>query len=169
MPVYVAGVRVRGEPCPRSGHIESSPGRHARLRSPVRNARERQVAGATDQSPVMPLLGSLIDVYSIVVLVAVVLSWLQLDRRNPVATIVYGLTESVLRLIRSAAADGRLGFLADGAVDFAAAGERFSVLTGASGAGRLRFRGTRVLGVIKPRHYGATASDPAKLGSLLAK
>ena len=50
-------------------------------------------------SPV-PFLASLIDLYSFVVLVAVILSWVRLDRRNPLVTIVRGLTEPVLAPIR---------------------------------------------------------------------
>ena len=50
----------------------------------------------------MPLLARLIDLYSLVVLLAVVLSWIRLDRRNPVATIVFSLTEPVLGPIRRA-------------------------------------------------------------------
>ena len=50
----------------------------------------------------MPLLVSLVDLYLIVVLVAVILSLLQVDRRNPVAAIVRGLTEPLLEPIRSA-------------------------------------------------------------------
>ena len=49
----------------------------------------------------MPLLARLIDLYSLVVLVAVILSWIRLDRRNPLAAIVYGLTEPVLAPIRN--------------------------------------------------------------------
>lgn len=49
----------------------------------------------------MPLLASLIDLYSLIVLVAVILSWIRLDRRNPLAAIVYGLTEPVLAPIRN--------------------------------------------------------------------
>ncbi len=48
----------------------------------------------------MPLLARLIDLYSLVVLVAVILSWVQLDRRNPLVTITRGLTEPVLAPIR---------------------------------------------------------------------
>jgi YggT family protein len=47
------------------------------------------------------LLARLIDLYSLVVLLAVILSWIQLDRRNPLAAIVYGLTEPLLAPIRS--------------------------------------------------------------------
>ena len=49
----------------------------------------------------MPLLVSLIDLYSLIVLVAVILSWIRLDRRNPLAAIVYGITEPVLAPIRN--------------------------------------------------------------------
>ena len=48
----------------------------------------------------MPLLARLIDLYSFVVLAAVLLSWVRLDRRNPLATLVRGLTEPVLAPIR---------------------------------------------------------------------
>lgn len=48
----------------------------------------------------MPLLARLIDLYSLVVLVAVILSWIRLDRRNPLAAIVSTLTEPVLGPIR---------------------------------------------------------------------
>jgi YggT family protein len=49
----------------------------------------------------MLLLVRLIDLYSLVVLVAIILSWVQVDRRNPLVTIVRGLTEPVLAPIRS--------------------------------------------------------------------
>jgi YggT family protein len=48
----------------------------------------------------MPWLASLIDLYSLVVLVAVILSWVPLDRRNPLVTITHALTEPVLAPIR---------------------------------------------------------------------
>ena len=48
----------------------------------------------------MPLLARLIDLYSLVVLVAVILSWVPLDRRNPLVTITHALTEPVLAPIR---------------------------------------------------------------------
>ena len=48
----------------------------------------------------MPLLARLIDLYSLVVLVAVILSWVPLDRRNPLITITHALTEPVLAPIR---------------------------------------------------------------------
>jgi YggT family protein len=49
----------------------------------------------------MPLLARLIDLYSLVVVVAVLLSWIPLDRRNPLAAIVFGLTEPILEPIRN--------------------------------------------------------------------
>jgi YggT family protein len=48
----------------------------------------------------MPFLAKIIDLYSLVVLVAVILSWIQLDRRNPLVTITHALTEPVLAPIR---------------------------------------------------------------------
>jgi len=48
----------------------------------------------------MPFLANLIDLYSLVVLVAVVLSWVQIDSRNPLVTITHALTEPVLAPIR---------------------------------------------------------------------
>lgn len=49
----------------------------------------------------MPFLANLIDLYSLVVLVAVILSWVPLDRRNPLVTITHALTEPVLAPIRN--------------------------------------------------------------------
>ena len=49
----------------------------------------------------MLFLARLIDLYSIVVLVAVILSSVRLDRRNPLVTITYGRTEPVLAPIRN--------------------------------------------------------------------
>jgi YggT family protein len=49
----------------------------------------------------MPLLANLIDLYSLVVLVTVILSWVPLDRRNPLVTITHAVTEPVLAPIRS--------------------------------------------------------------------
>ena len=49
----------------------------------------------------MLFLARLIDLYSLVVLVAVILSWVALDRRNPLATITRALTEPVLAPIRN--------------------------------------------------------------------
>lgn len=48
----------------------------------------------------MPFLARIIDLYSLVVLVAVILSWIQLDRRNPLVTITHALTEPALAPIR---------------------------------------------------------------------
>ena len=48
----------------------------------------------------MPFLARLIDLYSLVVLVAVILSWVPVDRRNPLVTITQSLTEPVLAPIR---------------------------------------------------------------------
>ena len=48
----------------------------------------------------MRLLAALVDLYSLVVLAAVVMSWVQVDWRNPLARIVYILTEPVLAPIR---------------------------------------------------------------------
>jgi len=48
----------------------------------------------------MRLFATLIDVYSVIVLLAVVMSWLRLGPRNPVATTLYSLTEPVLEPIR---------------------------------------------------------------------
>lgn len=47
------------------------------------------------------LLARLIEIYSLVVLVAVVASWLNLSPYHPVARVVYGLTEPVLAPIRA--------------------------------------------------------------------
>jgi YggT family protein len=48
----------------------------------------------------LSFLASLIDLYSLVVLVAVILSWVPLDRRNPLVTITHALTEPLLEPIR---------------------------------------------------------------------
>ena len=48
----------------------------------------------------MRLLATLVDLYSLVVLAAVVMSWVRVDWRNPLARIVYSLTEPVLAPIR---------------------------------------------------------------------
>ena len=44
----------------------------------------------------------LIDLYSLIVFVAVVMSWLQLPPSNPIAQFVHALTEPVLTPIRRA-------------------------------------------------------------------
>lgn len=48
----------------------------------------------------MPLVATLIDLYSLLILVAVVLSWLRLDPRHPAVQFVDTLTEPVLAPIR---------------------------------------------------------------------
>lgn len=48
----------------------------------------------------MRLLATLVDLYSLAVLAAVVMSWVRLDSRHPLARIVYTLTEPVLAPIR---------------------------------------------------------------------
>ena len=50
----------------------------------------------------MSLLIQLIDLYSLIVLVAVVMSWLQLPPSNPVAGFVNAMTEPLLDPIRRA-------------------------------------------------------------------
>ena len=48
----------------------------------------------------MLLIVRLIDLYSLVVLVSVILSWVPMDPRNPVVRLVSSLTEPVLAPIR---------------------------------------------------------------------
>ena len=48
----------------------------------------------------MSLVISLIDLYSLVVLAAVIISWLPVDRRNPFVVLIYRLTEPALAPIR---------------------------------------------------------------------
>jgi YggT family protein len=48
----------------------------------------------------MRLIGTLIDLYSLVVLAAVVMSWLPVDRRSPVVTTLRRVTEPALAPIR---------------------------------------------------------------------
>jgi YggT family protein len=50
----------------------------------------------------MRIVATLIDLYSIVVLAAVVMSWVRADRRHPLVAIVYRLTEPALAPIRKA-------------------------------------------------------------------
>ena len=50
----------------------------------------------------MPLLIQLIDIYSLIVLVAVVTSWMQLPPSNPVARFADAMTEPLLDPIRRA-------------------------------------------------------------------
>ena len=49
----------------------------------------------------MFLLAGLIDLYSLIVLVAVVLSWVRVSPRNPLAAFVYAVTEPLLAQIRT--------------------------------------------------------------------
>ena len=48
----------------------------------------------------MRLIATLVDLYSLVVLAAVIMSWVRVDLSNPLARIVYTLTEPVLAPIR---------------------------------------------------------------------
>lgn len=50
----------------------------------------------------MALIATLIDLYSFVIVAAVIVSWIPLDPRHPVAAVVSGLTEPVLAPIRRA-------------------------------------------------------------------
>jgi YggT family protein len=46
------------------------------------------------------LLYQLLNLYSLIVLVAVIASWVQLSPYNPIGRVVYGLTEPLLQPIR---------------------------------------------------------------------
>jgi YggT family protein len=48
----------------------------------------------------MPLIAAIVDFYSLVVLVTVIMSWLPIGRRNPLAIMLYRLTEPLLGPIR---------------------------------------------------------------------
>jgi YggT family protein len=48
----------------------------------------------------MRLIGTLIDVYSLIVLAAIILSWLPLNRRHRLVIALYRLTEPALAPIR---------------------------------------------------------------------
>ena len=48
----------------------------------------------------MRLIGTLIDLYSLIVLAAVIMSWVAADRRNPLVRTLNALTEPVLAPIR---------------------------------------------------------------------
>ena len=50
----------------------------------------------------MRLVATLIDFYSLVVLAAVVLSWVRADRRHPLVDVVFKLTDPALAPIRRA-------------------------------------------------------------------
>ena len=72
----------------------------------------------------MRLIVTLIDVYSFVLLIAVILSWVPVDRRHPLVAMLHGVTEPVLAPIRRGApTDGWTGSVPDGAADCAAVPE----------------------------------------------
>jgi YggT family protein len=48
------------------------------------------------------MVPALLDLYSIVVLAAVVMSWIHVDRRHPLVAMVFKLTEPVLAPLRRA-------------------------------------------------------------------
>ena len=48
------------------------------------------------------ILRQIIDLYSLIVFVAVVISWMQLPPSNPIAQVVHALTEPVLGPLRRA-------------------------------------------------------------------
>jgi YggT family protein len=48
----------------------------------------------------MRLIGTLIDLYSLILFASVIMSWLRVDRRHPLAMLLYRLTEPVLAPIR---------------------------------------------------------------------
>ncbi len=48
----------------------------------------------------MRLISALIDLYSFIVLAAVIMSWLPVDRRSPLAMMIFRLTEPALAPIR---------------------------------------------------------------------
>ena len=48
----------------------------------------------------MRLFATLVDLYSLVILAAVVMSWVRVDLRNPLARMVYTLSEPVLAPLR---------------------------------------------------------------------
>lgn len=48
----------------------------------------------------MRLFAALVDMYSLVILAAVVMSWVRVDLRNPLARMVYNLSEPVLAPLR---------------------------------------------------------------------
>ena len=50
----------------------------------------------------MFLVANLIDFYSLLIIAAVVLSWFQADRRQPLVAFIYRLTEPVLAPVRNA-------------------------------------------------------------------
>lgn len=48
----------------------------------------------------MRLVATLIDLYSLVVLAAVIMSWVHADRRHPLVQLVFNVTEPALAPIR---------------------------------------------------------------------
>ena len=48
----------------------------------------------------MRVIGTLIDLYSVVVLAAVIMSWVHADRRHPLVQFVFNATEPALAPIR---------------------------------------------------------------------
>jgi YggT family protein len=46
------------------------------------------------------MIATIIDLYSLVVLAAVIMSWVRIDPRNRFAALIYGVTEPVLEPIR---------------------------------------------------------------------
>lgn len=50
---------------------------------------------------IAPLLDVVFDLYMIVLLVRVIVSWVQFDPRHPLVQLLYGITEPVLAPIRS--------------------------------------------------------------------
>ncbi len=61
---------------------------------------EEGVGGMLGDSAAMRLVSTLIDLYSLVILAAVIMSWVRVDPRHPLARLVYRLTEPVLAPIR---------------------------------------------------------------------
>jgi YggT family protein len=49
---------------------------------------------------IISLLRTAIDIYSLVLFIAVILSWVQLDRSNPILRFVTAVTEPVLAPVR---------------------------------------------------------------------
>ena len=65
----------------------------------------------TGQNGAVLLLVQLLDLYSLVVLGAVVISWIQLPSSNPIATFLHAMTEPLLAPIRRVLPDmGGLDF-----------------------------------------------------------
>ena len=74
------------------------------------------------------ILIKIIDLYSLIVFVAVILSWFQLPYDNPAVRFVNSLTEPLLQPIRRVLPDhGQDGFLADSSSGWTANVERLSL------------------------------------------